>query len=78
MGVGTFALASGLVVLRTRIFPLWLGWVIFALGIVSFAPAVGFFAAFPVFGWIVIVSVILFRRGDAPVPPVPPAAPATV
>jgi hypothetical protein len=74
VGLGVFGIATGLVVLRTGLLPAWLGWVIFALGIISFAGPIGFFASFGVFAWIVIVSIILFQRGDATVPPTAPAA----
>ena len=73
VGVGVFGIATGLVLLRTRLLPMWLGWLIFALGVLSFAGPVGFISIFGVFVWIVIVSVLLFRRGDTTVPPTAPA-----
>jgi hypothetical protein len=74
IGVGTFALATGLVVLRTGVLAAWLGWLVFLLGIIAFVPLVGFFSVFVVFAWIVVVSIIMFRRGDPTVTPTVPAA----
>lgn len=74
VATAVFALASGLAVLRTGLFPAWLGWLIFILGIVSFVPFVGFFSIFLVFLWILITSILLFQRGDATAPPAAPAA----
>jgi len=80
VGVGVFALATGLVILRSRAFPAWLGWTIFILGIISFAGPIGFFASFLVFAWIVVMSIVLFQRGDVAAPPAPttPTAPAGI
>jgi hypothetical protein len=72
VGVGTFLLASSLVILRTGVLPAWLGWVALVLGIVSLTP-VGFFAFFVVLAWIAIVSVMLYRQQS---PPAPAPAPA--
>jgi hypothetical protein len=36
VGVGVFGIATGLVLLRTRLLPAWLGWLIFVLGVISF------------------------------------------
>ena len=68
VGVGTLLLAAGLAILRTKVLPVWLGWVAFVLGIVSLTP-VGFFAFFVVLAWIAVVSVMLFRQQPDPVQP---------
>jgi hypothetical protein len=51
---------------RPRPIPAWLGWVALVLGIVAFAGPLGFisFLAFPI--WVLIVGILLYRRGTAP------------
>jgi hypothetical protein len=75
VGIGTFLLASSLVILRTGVLPAWLGWVALVLGIVSLTP-VGFFAFLVVLAWIAVVSVMLFRQQSPP--PVAPAAAGSI
>jgi hypothetical protein len=74
-GVGTLLLASSLVILRTRVLPVWLGWFAFVLGIISISP-LGFFAFFAVFLWIAIVSVMLYTK-QGPATPGQTALPTT-
>src|SRR2546423_6280883 len=66
-GAALFLLAAGVLSLRTRALPAWLGWVAIVLGIVSVTP-VGFFAILVAILWVAIVSVLLYLR------PVEPAA----
>ena len=68
--------AVGLLTLRTRVLPVWLGWMSFLIALVLLIPPVGWAGvvwAFPL--WTIIVSILLFRRGSAPTatttPPVP-------
>jgi hypothetical protein len=69
-GVAALVLASSLVAIRTKVLPPWLGWVGIVLFIVFFTP-VGFIA-FGLSGiWIIVVSVLLYLRGETAV-----AAPA--
>jgi hypothetical protein len=66
--------------LRTRTLPVWLGWVTLVLGIALVTP-VGFFALIVGMVWILVVSVMLYRREAGPAGragPVEPAAPASV
>ena len=77
-GYAVFFLAVGVLAVRTRTLPVWLGWVTVVLGIVCLTP-VGFFALLVGMVWILIVSVMLYRRetGLAERPtPVDPASPA--
>jgi hypothetical protein len=74
IGIGVLTLATALVILRKRIFPVWLGWVGLLLGIIAFTP-VGFFAFFAWLAWIVILGVLMFRDGGASA--AMPAAPVT-
>jgi hypothetical protein len=62
-GIAALVLASSLIAIRTKMLPLWLGWVGILLFIVSFTP-VGF-VAFGLAGlWIIVVSVLLYLRGE--------------
>jgi hypothetical protein len=75
-GFGLFFLATGILAVRTRMLPVWLGWITIVLGVVCITPA-GFFALLVGLIWIVAVSVILFMRGPVDRPtPTEPAAPA--
>jgi hypothetical protein len=60
-GAALFLLAAGVLSLRTRALPAWLGWVAVVLGIVSLTP-VGFFAFLASILWVAVVSVVLYRR----------------
>jgi hypothetical protein len=78
-GYAVFFLAVGVLSLRTRMLPAWLGWVAVVLGIVCLTP-VGFFALLLGLIWIVIVSVLLYRRETGPAErrtPIDPASPAS-
>jgi succinate dehydrogenase/fumarate reductase cytochrome b subunit len=69
-GVTEFALvpmfvAVGLLTLKTRVLPIWLGWVSFAIAILLLILPIGWAGvvwAFPL--WTIVVSIILFRRGS--------------
>jgi hypothetical protein len=66
--------AVGLIILRTRVFGAWLGWVSLAIALLLAIVPIGWAGvvwAFPL--WTLVVSVLLFRRGSAP----PAAAAAT-
>jgi hypothetical protein len=65
--------AVGLIILRTRVFAAWLGWVSLAIALLLAIIPIGWAGvvwAFPL--WTLVVSVLLFSRGSAP-----PAAAAT-
>ena len=70
-GVTEFSLvpmfvAVGLLTMRTRVLPVWLGWVSFAIALLLLIIPVGWAGvvwAFPL--WTIVVSVLLFRRGSA-------------
>lgn len=77
-GVTEFALvpmfvAVGLLTLRTRVLPVWLGWVGFAIALLLLIIPIGWAGvvwAFPL--WTIIVSILLFLRGSAPAVATPP------
>ena len=59
-----FSVATGLVIIRSKALPSWLGWVSFVIAVVVLTPAE--FAAFLAFAvWTVIVSVLTWRRSRA-------------
>jgi hypothetical protein len=60
-GVGVLMLASGLAILRYRALPRWLGWAAAIFGIAIFTPA-GFFGFLASAVWIVVTSILLYRR----------------
>jgi Domain of unknown function (DUF4386) len=64
-GYAVFFLAVGVLCVRTRMLPVWLGWLTVLLGIVCLTP-VGFFALLLGLVWIVLVSVLLYRRETGP------------
>jgi hypothetical protein len=65
VGLGTLVLATSLAALRTRVIPVWLAWIGIVLFVVFFTPAG--FVAFLVSGlWIIVISIILWRREGVP------------
>ena len=71
IGFSVFLLASGLALVRTGIFPAWMGWVAIVLGVLCVTPA-GFFAILLMLAWIIAVSLMLFMRTTPAEGPVPP------
>jgi Domain of unknown function (DUF4386) len=72
-GISMTALATGILSLRSRALPRWLGWVSIVLGILAVAGPVGgiAFLLFPV--WILVLAAFIIRRGsdvadDVPLP----------
>ena len=73
VGISLFLLGSGVAILRTRVLPVWLGWVALLLGILAVTPA-GFFAFLAAILLTVVFSILLFlRAGAAAGGPTPPA-----
>jgi hypothetical protein len=83
VGSGILLLATGVLIVRTRTLPVWLGWVAVVLGVASVTP-IGFFAFLAGLIWIAVVSVLSYLRPEAraidagppPAAPPPPVAPA--
>jgi len=73
VGGGVLMLAIGVLVVRTRALPIWLGWVAVVIGIASVTP-VGFIAFLAIILWVAIVSVLLYVRGGDVGPVERPAA----
>ena len=57
-GMATFLFASGLVAVRSRALPQWLGWAALVIAVASFTPA-GFFAFLASIVWVLVVSIVL-------------------
>jgi hypothetical protein len=75
-GLATLLLATSVVAIRTSVLPSWLGWVGIVLFVVFFTPAG--FAAFGLSGiWVIVVSVLLYLRGETAAVAPRPAGPAT-
>ena len=74
VGISLFLLGSAVAILRTRVLPVWLGWVALVLGVLAVTP-VGFWALLAGIVLIVVFSILLFlRAGAAAGGPTPPAA----
>ena len=82
-GLAPFLLAAGLGAVRHGAFDRWLGWIAIVLGVVCLTPA-GFAGFLGGIVWVLIASVVLYRKADpagagAPPPPsgpeTPPASP---
>jgi hypothetical protein len=69
VGLMVFLVSVGVSILRTDVLPNWLGWVVLAIGVVSVAGPISFFA-FPLSGLLVLVLsvwlAVIARRGAAP------------
>jgi hypothetical protein len=74
IGFSVFLLASGLAIVRTGVFPAWMGWVAVVLGVLSVTPA-GFFAILLALAGIIAVSLMLFMRGTPATPGAQPLGP---
>ncbi len=66
-GLAAFIGATGIISLRTRLFPAWLGWasVVFAVGLMT--PLHFIFEGLAII-WIVVVSLLLYQRGTRATP----------
>ncbi|HMI99515.1 MAG TPA: hypothetical protein VK488_06770 [Gaiellaceae bacterium] len=63
---GILVLTTGLVIVRTRALPVWLGRISVVVGLWLLIPPIGWAAlisAFPL--WVIVVSLVLYREGGA-------------
>jgi hypothetical protein len=65
IGVSILMLAAGMIILKTRILPVWLAWVSFVLAVVGVAGPLGFFAFLAMGIWILIVAFLMWRFENA-------------
>ncbi len=69
-----FNVASAVAVLRCRVLPAWMGWILIVLVVVNVTP-IAFVAIFATVVWIGVAGVLLFVRGaHEPSAPPPPSA----
>jgi hypothetical protein len=65
VGLGVFFMATGLLAVRTRALPVAIAWLAVAIGVLCITP-VGFIALLAGLVWILLVSVLLYRRESGP------------
>jgi hypothetical protein len=67
-GIAVLTLGYGIAMLRGGLMPTWLGWLSIAIALVSVVAATGPIWPLALLAggvWVLIVSVVLYRRGDA-------------
>lgn len=69
IGVSVLTLASGIVFLKTRMLPQWVGWLSLVIGVAGVLGPIGFFAFMATGIWILILCYLLYRQEMAGVPP---------
>jgi hypothetical protein len=74
IGFGLFGVLGGLAVVAGRILPVWMGWVLFAVGIVCLIPPISWFAMLATLLWTLVAGIWMVKQG----PPVAERAPVTV
>jgi len=67
LGFALFAILGGLAVVAGRILPIWMGWVLFAIGIAALVPPISWFAFLATMLWVLVASIWMVKQG-------PPAA----
>ena len=64
IGIGILMFASGWAIVRSRLLPVWIGWLGLVFGVVAVFP-LGFFAFLGAGVWTLIVSILLTMRAGA-------------
>lgn len=67
-GIALMMIASGLAFIRTRMLPVWLGWLTLVIGLAAMTP-VGFFAFLATIAWVAAIGIVLYMRQSEPVAP---------
>jgi hypothetical protein len=67
LGFALFGILAGLAVVVGRILPIWMGWVLFAVGIVALVPPISWFAILGTMLWVLVAGIWMVKQG-------PPAA----
>ena len=62
-GAAIMLLAFGVVMVRTRVLPKWLGWLSILIAVLLLTP-VGFFALLAMIIWVAGLGILLFLRGE--------------
>lgn len=71
MAFAVLLVATGVVILRTRTLPVWLGWVSLVIGIGLAIPPISFFVFFGFLAWVLITSVVLYLAAEKTQPIAP-------
>lgn len=74
IGFGLFGILGGLTVVAGRILPVWMGWVLFAVGVAALVPPVSWFAMLGTMLWVLIAGIWMAKQG----PPAIEREPAAV
>ena len=63
LGFGLFGVLGGLAVVTGRILPVWMGWVLFVIGIAALVPPISWFAFLATLLWVLIASIWMTVQG---------------
>ena len=63
LGFALFGILGGLAVVAGRILPVWMGWVLFAIGIAALVPPISWFAFLATLLWVLIASIWMVVQG---------------
>ena len=76
LGFALFAILGGLAVVTGRILPVWMGWVLFAIGIAALVPPISWFAFLGTMLWVLIASIWMVVQGPPAIEQAEPVAAA--
>jgi hypothetical protein len=76
LGFALFAVLGGLAVVTGRILPVWMGWVLFAIGIAALVPPISWFAFLGTMLWVLIASIWMVVQGPPAIEQAEPVAAA--
>ena len=65
VGFALFGILTGLAVVVGRILPKWMGWVMFAFGLVCLAGPIGFFGILATLLWVLVAGIWMVKQGPA-------------
>ena len=74
VGFGLFGVLGGLAVVAGRILPVWMGWVLFVIGIAALVPPISWFALLATLLWVLIASIWMVVQGPPAVGQAEPVA----
>jgi len=74
LGFALFAILGGLAVVAGRILPVWMGWVLFAIGVVALVPPISWFAFLATMLWVLIAGIWMVVQGPPAAEQAEPAA----
>ena len=63
LGFGLFGVLGGLAVVAGRILPVWMGWVLFVIGIAALVPPISWFAFLATLLWVLIAGIWMTVQG---------------